>query len=170
MRRLITLFTLMILFALAYPVTAQQTFNDDKVEYTLELPSPVWKAVSGPDSIQERTEFVYGDRMDGYLRIRKEAVDAATDLSELARHDQEQKLRYLPGYVEGKKQEKFSGRYDGLTATYEFIRMGKPMLGRIYYLRVDNRTVYMLHFTGLRDKLERIRNQTDLIARSFKLK
>ena len=32
------------------------------------------------------------------------------------------------------------------------------------------RTIYALRFTGLRDKLARIRNQTDLIARSFKLK
>ena len=44
------------------------------------------------------------------------------------------------------------------------------MLGRVYYLQADNRTIYALRFTGLRDKLTRIRNQTDLIARSFKLK
>ena len=34
----------------------------------------------------------------------------------------------------------------------------------------DNHTLYALRFTGMRDKLARIRNQTDLIARSFKLK
>jgi hypothetical protein len=44
------------------------------------------------------------------------------------------------------------------------------MLGRTYYLQTDNRTIYALRFTGLRDKLGRIRNQTDLIARTFKLK
>jgi hypothetical protein len=44
------------------------------------------------------------------------------------------------------------------------------MLGRIYYLQADNRTIYALRFTGLRDRLARIRNQTDLIGRSFKLK
>ena len=44
------------------------------------------------------------------------------------------------------------------------------MLGRTYYLRADNRTIYSLRFTGLRDKISRIRNQTDLIARTFKLK
>jgi hypothetical protein len=43
-------------------------------------------------------------------------------------------------------------------------------MGRIYYLQIDNRTIYTLRFTGLRDKLMRIRNQTDLIARSFRLK
>jgi hypothetical protein len=44
------------------------------------------------------------------------------------------------------------------------------MLGRTYYLQADNRTIYALRFTGLKDKLSRIRNQTDLIARTFKLK
>ena len=43
------------------------------------------------------------------------------------------------------------------------------MAGRVYYLQADNRTVYTLHFTGARDKLLRIRNQTDAISRSFRL-
>jgi len=107
--------------------------------------------------------------MDGYLQIRKEIVDAGTTPSDLAQRDQEQKLRYIPGFVEG-KQEPFSGRLNGVTASYEFTKAGKPMMGRIYYLQADNRTIYALRFTGLRDKLARIRNQTDSIARSFKLK
>jgi hypothetical protein len=37
-------------------------------------------------------------------------------------------------------------------------------------LQVDSRTIYALRFTGLRDKISRIRNQTDLIARTFKMK
>jgi hypothetical protein len=78
-------------------------------------------------------------------------------------------LRFLPGFVEG-KEEKFSGRLNGVTVSYEFVKTGKPMMGRIYYLQADNRTVYALRFTGLRDKLARIRNQTDLISRSFRLK
>ena len=47
---------------------------------------------------------------------------------------------------------------------------GKPMAGRTYYLQADDRTVYAIRFTGMRDKLSRIRNQTDQIARTFKLK
>jgi hypothetical protein len=96
-------------------------------------------------------------------------VEAGTTASELARRDQDLKLRFLPGFVEG-KQETFNGRLDGVTISYEFVRTGKPMLGRTYYLQADNRTIYALRFTGLRDKLSRIRNQTDLIARTFKLK
>jgi hypothetical protein len=169
MRSLMIFLTLVILLALTASVQAQQPFTSDKVDYAIELPSTAWKVISEPDAVHEHTEFVYGDRLEGYLQIRKESVDPGMSLSDLARHDQEQKLRYLPGFVEG-KEEKFSGRLNGLTATYEFVKTGKPMMGRIYYLQVDNRTVYTLRFTGLRDKLGRIRNQTDLIARSFRLK
>jgi hypothetical protein len=149
---------------------AQNTeFNSSKVDYTLELPSPTWKVISEPDAVHEHTEFVNGDRLEGHLQIRKEVVDAGTTASDLARRDQDQKLQFLPGFVAG-KEEKFAGRLNGVTISYEFIKTGKPMMGRTYYLQVDNRTIYALRFTGLRDKLARIRSQTDVIARSFRLK
>ena len=96
-------------------------------------------------------------------------VEAGTTASDIARRDQEQKLRFQIGYVEG-KEDKFVGRLNGVTFSYEYTTGGKAMAGRIYYLQADNRTVYTLRFTGLRDKLQLIRNQTDLIARSFRLK
>ena len=148
---------------------AQQLYTHDKVDYTFEIPSATWKPILEPDAAHEHPEFVYGDRLDGFLTIRKEIVDAGTTASELARRDQDQKLRFLPGFVEG-KEERFNGRLDGVTISYEFVRTGKPMLGRTYYLQADPRTIYALRFTGLRDKLSRIRNQTDLIARTFKTK
>jgi hypothetical protein len=158
----------LVIFGCAVSV-AQVPYNNDKVDYTLDLPSQTWRVISEPDAAHEHTEFVYGDRLEGYLQIRKELVDAGIAPSELARRDIDQKLRFTPGFVEG-KIEPFSGRLTGVTASYEFVRTGKPMLGRIYYLQVDNRTIYALRFTGLRDRLARIRNQTDLIARSFKIK
>lgn len=168
MRRILA-FTL-VLFGLMAPVAlAQQLYTHDKVDYSFELPSATWKSIMEPDAAHDHPEFVYGDRLDGYLTIRKEIVDAGTTPGELAARDQDLRLRYLPGFVEG-KQESFNGRLDGVTMAYEFVRTGKPMLGRTYYLQVDNRTIYALRFTGLRDKLSRIRNQTDLIARTFKIK
>jgi hypothetical protein len=148
---------------------AQETYTSDQIEYSIELPSTQWRVISEPDAAHEHAEFVYGDRLDGYLQIRKEVVDAGTTPSDLARRDLDQKLRFLPGFVEG-KEEPFKARLNGVTVSYEFIKTAKPMMGRIYYLQADNRTIYALRFTGLRDKLARIRNQTDLIARSFKLK
>ena len=168
MRRILAL-TLVGITLIAPVALAQQNYTHDKVEYTFELPSTTWRAITEPDAGHEHPEFVYGDRLDGYLTIRKEVVDAGTTAGELSRRDQDLKLRFLPGFVEG-KQEPFNGRLSGVTISYEFVRTGKPMLGRTYYLQVDNRTIYALRFTGLRDKLGRIRNQTDLIARTFKLK
>jgi hypothetical protein len=159
-----------VLLALVAPLAlAQQLYTSDNVDYTFELPSATWHAIVEPDAAHEHPEFVYGDRLDGFLTIRKEVVDAGITPAELARRDQDTKLRFLPGFIEG-KPETFNGRLDGVTISYEFVRTGKPMLGRTYYLQADNRTIYALRFTGLRDKLSRIRNQTDQIARTFKLK
>lgn len=148
---------------------AQQTYTSDQGGYSLELPSSMWKAISEPDAAHEHAEFVNGDRLDGYLQIRKEVVEAGTTPTVLASRDMDQKLRFLPGFVEG-KEEPFKGRLNGVTVSYEFVKTGKPMVGRIYYLQADNRTIYALRFTGSRDKLARIRNQTDMIARTFQLK
>ena len=168
MRRKV-LFLLVLIGGMMSGAFAQQVFTHDKVEYTFELPSPTWKIILEPDSAHEHPELVYGDRLDGYLTVRKEVVDAGTTPSQLAQRDLDQKLRFLPGFLEG-KQETFNGRLDGVTVSYEFTRTGKVMLGRTYYLQSDNRTIYALRFTGLKDKLSRIRNQTDQIARTFKLK
>ena len=168
MKRLVIL-SVVVLSLLVQVATAQQTYSHDKVEYTFDIPSATWRAILEPDAAHEHPEFVYGDRLDGYLTIRKEAVEAGTTPSQLAQRDADLKLRFLPGFVQG-KEEPFNGRLDGVTMSYEYVRTGKTMLGRTYYLQVDNRTIYALRFTGLRDKLSRIRNQTDLIARTFKLK
>lgn len=150
-------------------VSAQQTYTHEQVDYTFELPSTMWRAIIEPDAAHEHPEFVFGDRLDGHLTIRKEIVDAGTSASQLAQRDADLKLRFLPGFIQG-KEEPFKGRLEGVTLSYEFVRSGKPMLGRTYYLQVDNRTIYALRFTGLKDKLGRIRNQSDLIARTFKIK
>jgi hypothetical protein len=172
MRRL-TLFLApaLLLLAAAIAASAQtQTFTNASVDYSLELPSATWRVISEPDAMHQHAEFIYGDRTDGYLQIRKEVVDAGVTASELSRRDQDQKLRFLPGYVDGPKAEPFSGHLSGVTYSYEYTNGGKPMAGRLYYLQADNRTIYVLRFTGLRDKLSRIRNQTDLMARTFRLK
>jgi len=156
---------------ICYTVAAQtRTFTSAEGDFTLELPSPTWRAIAQPDSVHQHTEFINGERNEGYLRIRKEVVDAGTTPSDLARRDQDQKLRYLPGYVEGKEEQRFEGHLNGITTSYEYSNGGKLMAGLIYYLQADNRTIYTLQFTGARDKLELIRNQTDYIARSFHVK
>jgi hypothetical protein len=151
-------------------VLAQEAYTSDDEGYTLELPTQTWKALQRPDGVHQHTEFVNGDRTEGYLRIRKEVVAPDTKLSDFARNELDTKLRFLPGFVANGKEERFSGRLNGVVVGYEYTNAGKQMAGRSYYLQADSRTVFVLNFTGLRDKLQRIQNQTDAIARSFRLK
>jgi len=158
------------LLAAAVPAaTAQEQFTSETKEYALELPSTSWKAVPRSENAHQHTDFVFNDRTDGYLRVRREEVEGETKLADFVRGQVDTKLRYLPNFVGG-KDERFAGRLSGLVSTYEYTSGGKPMAGRVYYLQADARTVYVLHFTGARERLQRIQNQTDGIARSFRLK
>ena len=150
-------------------VTQEHSYSSARVNYIVDFPSATWRLIDEPDEMHPHAEFVYGDRNDGYLRIRKEALDEGLTVKEFAHRDQDQKERFRPGYVDG-KDESFQGRLSGMTMSYEFTAAGKAMAGRTYYLQGDSRSVYVLRFTGTRDKLQRIRNQTDLIARSLRLK
>ena len=172
MRRLLTVAALALAFSVApTALSAQeaQTYTTNDLEYVIELPSATWRAVPQADSLHEHMEFVYGDRSDGLLRVRKVVVDEGTAPADLAKRDQDNKLRFQHGYVEG-RQDNFPGRLKGIASSYEYTGAGKPMVGVIYYLQADPHTIYVLHFTGAKDTLLRIRAQTDAIARSFRLK
>ncbi len=173
MRSLLTFISLVSLAAFATArssaILQDHNYSSPKVDYQVEFPSPMWKLVDEPDEVHQHAEFVYNDRNNGYLRIRKETLPDGVTVEEFARQDQEQKEHFRPGYVDG-KGGRFPGRLSGFTMSYEFTQAGKAMAGITYYMQADEHTVYVLRFTGLRDNLARIRNQTDQIARSFKLK
>lgn len=163
------LFSVIIGLLLTVSAFAQsETFNDANVEYTFDLPEAGWKMTFKPSPTIPNVEYVYGDRANGHLEIRKLSIKSGELLSDTIR-DEEQKLQFLPGYVAG-KEEDFKGSLGGKVFNYEFVRSGKNMSGRFYFLKADNTTVYILRFDGLRDKLRSIRNQTDSIARTFELK
>jgi hypothetical protein len=77
--------------------------------------------------------------------------------------------RHLSGYMLV-KEESFAGQLSGSKFSYEYVKGGKIMVAVIYYLEADNRTIYSLLFTGPTDELKSLGNQTDSIARSFRLK
>jgi len=165
---------LAILFSLAAglfftaPAFAQtQTFKDANVEYAFDLPETTWKQTVKPSSTSPNVEYVFGDRVNGHLEIRQIAVKSGEIISDTIENE-EQKLQFLPGYVAG-KEENFRGSFDGKVFNFEFVRSGRNMSGRFYFLKASGKTVYVLRFTGLRDKLRSIRNQTDSIARTFEL-
>jgi hypothetical protein len=167
MRYLIIIFALLVLHQTA---DAQATiFESEGVEFRLELPSPAWRAVRRVD-VHDHYDFINGeDRGDGYLRIRRSLVEAGTTLKDLHFRD-ESDLKLLPGYVacgtcEGKP---FSGALSGAVFSYEYTSGGRPVAGRIYYLQVDARSYYILHFTCERKKLAGAVPEADSIARSFR--
>jgi hypothetical protein len=153
----------------AAPSMAQGTkFTDASVDYSFEVPDDRWKMTVKPSAARPSVEFVFVDRNDGHLEVRKMTVARDAILGDIIR-DEEQKLQFLPGYVAG-PDETFTGRLRGSIFNFEFARGGRPMAGRFYFLRANETTVYVLRFTGFRDKLRSVRNQTDSISRTFEVK
>ena len=143
-------------------------FSDPNVDYTFDVPDERWKMTVKPSATKPNVEYVFVDRNDGHLEVRKVAVAKDALLGDVIRAEEE-KLQFLPGYVAG-RDENFSGRLRGSIFNYEFVRGGRPMSGRFYFLKANDNTIYVLRFTGFRDKLRSIRNQTDSMARTFEIK
>ena len=168
-----TVIALLFMIALSMSGSAQtQTFTRQNLDYTLELPSPQWRAVSRVD-VHEHFEFINGDDYsNGYLRLRKKLVAPDTPAEVLFRDDEKWELTRLPGYIvcSNGKGNNFTGHLSGTVFSYEYVNKGRNMDGRIYYLQLDNRTFYVLHFTVASEKLIGLQDQMSAIARSFRLK
>lgn len=142
-------------------------FSNPDVEYAFELPDERWKMTVKPSVTTPNVEYVFGDRTEGHLEVRRLGLPSRGSISDVIR-EEEQKLQFLPGYVAG-KEEPFGGFLRGSAFNFEFVRAGRPMSGRFYFLRSGD-SVYVLRFTGYRDRLRTIRNQTDAIARTFTIR
>jgi hypothetical protein len=163
------IFTAVFMLVFAFCAFAQSvTFSDVNCDYTFDLPDAMWKMVGKPTVTSPNVEYNYVESFSGNLEVRKISVKTDELISEVISRETEQKLQFLPGFVNGKEMD-FTGKLKGRVFNFEYSKNGKNMSGRFYYLRSDD-TVYVLRFTGLRDKLLAIRNQTDSIARTFKLK
>ena len=149
-----------------------QSFSREGVAFEMEFPSPSWRVVTRTD-VHEHVEFINGtDTRNGYLRLRKKLVAPGTTAAALFAEDEKWDLSRLPGYVvcSGGKGTEFRGHLKGTWYSYEFVKDGTNMDGRLYYLLADNRTYYVLHFTVASEKLPRLHPEMDSIARSFRLK
>jgi hypothetical protein len=164
------IFTAIFMLVFAFCAFAQTTtFSDVNCDYTFELPDLTWKMVAKPTVTSPNVEYAYGDRFAGNLEVRKISAKADDLVSDLILRETDLKLQFWQGFVNGKELD-FSGKLKGRVFNFEYVKNAKSMSGRFYYLRADDETVYVLRFTGLREKLLAIRNQTDSIARTFKLK
>lgn len=162
---------LSVFFALVFSVAVfaqTPSFSDSNVEYTFDVPDAEWKQTVKPSSTSPNVEYVFKDRADGHLEVRRLTVKDGDTLADTM-SGEEQRLQFLPGYVAGKEEE-FKGALSGRAFNYEFVRSGRNMSGRFYFLKADDKTVYVLRFTGQREKLRSLRNQTDSMARTFSVK
>ena len=145
-----------------------EVFEDPDGKYKLTL-SPGWQAVTSRDGLgRTQVEIVYNVRENGLLRIRRIAVEPGTKVMDLAKRE-EQNLNFTQAGYAKSAIENFV--VPGITAalvSYDFTVNGRPAMGINYYLLVNETTAYLLRFTGARNTLGPIRNQTDAIARSFK--
>lgn len=144
-----------------------ERFSDPFVEYSFDIPDPKWKMTAKPTEANPAVEYVYVDRNDGHLAVRKTTAPQNALMSDIIR-EEEQKLQFMRGYVSG-KEERFAGKLSGAVFNFEFVERGRPKSGRYYFLR-SGTTVYILRFTGYTAKLRSIQHQTDSIARTFEAK
>jgi hypothetical protein len=168
-------FTLLAFAGIGSDITkAQDSFDDPEGKYTLKLPTG-WVAIVNQDRLTGKTDFliVHGIRENGALKISTMEVDAKAEMPDVAAKHERESLRFLSGYTKG-RIENFVvgvGQRNGALISYDFKNTaGQPQVGRTYLLRVNDTTVYVLRFTGRSTALGSLRNQTDMIARSFRLK
>lgn len=171
--RLFAIIIAAILTAMLSPSTANgqaRTFTNKSVGYVIEFPSAQWRELPSSGFVPPRTRkaFRYADG-NVWLLVRRKLVDAVITPSDMVRRRQRWAQQQLAGYVSG-QEESLSGRLNGAKFSYEYVRGGKIISAVIYYLETDNRTIYSLLFRGPPDELRSIGNQTDSIARSFRLK
>jgi len=162
----LTLFVGLMLFSVS--IVGQTKFSDPNVEYEFILPEEDWKMTVTPSEYSPNVEYVYKDKREGHLEIRKLTTDPEDLFSDVIRGEEE-KLQFKPGYVAG-KEENFLGAMTGMVFNFEYVSSGRNYSGRYYFLRENSTTIYVVRFTGLKDMLRLIRNQTDYIARTFKIK
>lgn len=161
-----------VIFALLFPSTFMsqtRSYTAENLNYVLVLPSAQWRAINVPGIANDSTEFRYDNDGAVHLRIRRELVNADVTLANLIRRQQVLDRSSLRGYVK-EKVEPVAGHLSGVRYAYEYVTDGKPMARFIYYLEANNRVIYRLEFAGSPDLLRNLSEQTDFIARSFRLK
>ena len=149
-----------------------EVFEDPDGKYILNLPTG-WLGVVNTDGLgRNEVNIVYKVRENGALKIRVAEVAPDIEPMAYAAQDEQERVLFAPSY-DKISMEKFllGGTRVGALLSYDYKNAaGQPFTGRVYYLRANEKTIYVLQFTGRRNILGTLRNQTDLIARSLKLK
>lgn len=164
--------TMLILNALLFPITAAgqtKPYTVTTSEYSIDLPSQQWRAITLSGADYHR-DFRFSEDNDVVrLRIRRDIVDenvSTTDEAERQRRlDRSSKRGYVTGTIED-----FEGALSGTRYSYEYVTSGITTARVVYYLRATKRSIYRIEFSGPPKMLLGLADQTQSIARSFRLK
>jgi len=169
--RLLTISLILILLTFPPPAAQgqQRSYTNRNLDYVLDLPSGEWRVIKVPGVTQSSTEFRYGSKTPVHLRIRRELVDAGVTPADMVQRKQRFDRVSLRGYVKS-KVEPFEGQLSGAKYAYEYVTAGKLTAVVTYYLPANNRFIYRVEFVGQPNKLQALTDQTDFIARSFRMK
>ncbi len=171
-RNFIFAFSLLLLTAVfSVEALAQEVFEDPDGKYSISLPAG-WLGIVNKDGLgRNEVNIVYKNRENGALKVRRiEEAEGKMEVMDYANKDESDRIRFQPKY-DKLNLEKFvigAGKSGALLSYDYFSTSGQPFTGRIYYLRGDENTIYVLHFTGRKNILGTLRSHTDAIARSFK--
>src|SRR4028118_1338267 len=88
---------LALLFALS-AFAQTDSFSDANVDYTFDLPETTWKQTVKPSTTSPNVEYVYGDRSNGRLEVRRILIKADDMLGDIIKTE-EQRLQFQPGFV-----------------------------------------------------------------------
>ncbi|MEK7832310.1 MAG: hypothetical protein AAB401_14550 [Acidobacteriota bacterium] len=164
---------LILTAAFAVEASAQEVFEDPDGKYSMSLPAG-WLGIVNKDGLgRNEVNIVYKVRENGALKVRRiEDADAKMDSMAYANKDESERIRFNPKYDKiGIEKFVMSAGKSGALLSYVYhSTSGQPFTGRIYYLRTDEKTIYVLQFTGRKNILSTLRSHTDAIARSFKVK
>jgi hypothetical protein len=131
--RIFILFLAMFGIFAVGPALGQGTlFSDPSVDYSFDVPDGRWKMTVKPSAARPNVEYVFIDRNDGHLEVRRMTVAKNAILADIVR-DEEQKLQFLPGYVAG-PDENFSGRIRGSIFNFEFVPDVRWPVGSISFV------------------------------------
>ncbi|HKP14235.1 MAG TPA: hypothetical protein VJZ91_19090 [Blastocatellia bacterium] len=141
-----------------------QEYVDKSGGYKLSLFGD-WRAVNYNDAVgRAKTEFVFRDRSEGLLKISSQRLEGS--VANMAQAEEENQRIYRAGFERAASETFGGGSLSGVRLSFYTAEGTRQLAHTIYFLQ-DKSTVYVLRFSGKRGVLDRNRNLSDQVARSF---
>ena len=141
-----------------------QGYEDKAGGYKLSLFGD-WRAVNYNDAVgRAKTEFVFRDRSEGLLKISSQPLEGA--LANMVQAEEENQRSYRAGFERASSETFGGGILSGMRLSF-YTTEGPRQLAHTTYFLQDKNTVFVLRFIGKRGVLDRNRNLSDQVARSF---